>query len=68
MARPKKRAEKEMEATAIQTKPVRLDLSVETHRKLRVVAAEKGLPMAVYARDLVEQSVEREYAELRGNR
>ncbi len=65
MARPKKRAEKEMEATAIRTKPVRLDLSPETHRKLRLVAAENGKPMAVYARDLVEQCVEKEYAALR---
>jgi hypothetical protein len=39
------------------TKPVRLDLSPEVHRMLRVVAAEQDLPMAVFARDVVERTV-----------
>jgi len=39
------------------TKPVRLDLSPELHQMLRVVAAEQGKPMAVFARELVERTV-----------
>ena len=58
----KKREESsEMPATSaepvIKTKPVRLDLTPEVHQMLRVVAAEQGKPMAVFARELVEQSV-----------
>jgi hypothetical protein len=67
MARPKKRG-KDMQATEVQTKPVRLDLDPETHRKLRVVAAEEGKPMAVFARDVVAEEVERRYAALRGKK
>jgi hypothetical protein len=55
-------------AAATETKPVRLDLDVETHRQLRVVAAEEGLPMAVFARQVVEDAVTKRYAEIRGRR
>jgi predicted DNA-binding protein len=44
-------------AEEVKTKPVRLDLSPELHRMLRVVAAEQGKPMAVFARDVVERTV-----------
>lgn len=43
------------------TKPVRLDLAPELHRKLRVVAAEEGKSMSTFARDLVAEAVERLY-------
>jgi hypothetical protein len=43
------------------TKPVRLDLSEETHRRLRVVAAEEAKSMAEWARDLVDQVVNERY-------
>jgi hypothetical protein len=36
------------------TKSVRLDLSEEMHRQLRVMAAQAGLPMSQYVRQLVE--------------
>lgn len=39
------------------TKPVRLDLSPDLHQMLRVVAAEQGKPMAVFAREIVEKTV-----------
>ena len=38
-----------MPATAEEIKPVRLDLGPETHRQLRVVAAENGMSMASFA-------------------
>jgi hypothetical protein len=47
------------------TKPIRLDLSPEIHQMLRVVAAENGKPMAVFARDLIEETVRKLYAERR---
>lgn len=42
-------------------KPVRLDLSEETHLKLRIVAAEHGKPMSIFARDVVEKRVNELY-------
>jgi plasmid stability protein len=63
MARPRK---KEMPATAVETKAVRLDLDMETHRQLRVVAAEEDMPMAIFARDVVTAAVHKRYEELRG--
>ena len=57
----RKRTEKpKMPAAAepeVKTKPVRLDLDPEIHRKLRVVAAEQGKTMAVFAREAVEKWV-----------
>ena len=47
----------------IKTKPVRLDLSLDMHAKLRVVAARHGKPMAVFARQVVEQTVLDQYRE-----
>jgi predicted HicB family RNase H-like nuclease len=60
MAR-KKSEKSEMPATAEKTKPVRLDLSAETHRRLRVVAAEEGKSMSVFAREAIEQLVNERY-------
>lgn len=37
--------------------PVRLDLPPDLHQMLRVVAAEQGKPMAVFAREIVEKTV-----------
>jgi hypothetical protein len=63
----KKTESKEMAAIAEPVvKPVRLDLSPELHQMLRVVAAEAGSPMSVYARDIVEKTVRGRYKELRG--
>jgi plasmid stability protein len=41
-------------------KPVRLDLSQDVHRLLRLVAADEGVSMAAYARDAFEQHVRAE--------
>lgn len=57
MARRKSETPK-MPATAEpKTKPVRLDLSPETHHMLRMVAAQENKPMAVFAREVVERVV-----------
>lgn len=45
----------------MKTKPVRLDLPPDLHQMLRVVAAEQGKPMAVFARDVVEKTVREMY-------
>lgn len=42
------------------TNPVRLDLSPETHRLLRRVAADEDKSMAAYARDLLESHLKDE--------
>jgi hypothetical protein len=64
MAR-KKGEKKPMPAAAEpKTKPVRLDLLEETHRRLRVVAAEEGKSMAEFARDLVERIVNEMYGNI----
>lgn len=61
MAR-KRTEESKMPVTAEpKTKPVRLDLAADVHQMLRVVAAKEGKPMAVFARELVEQEVRRRY-------
>jgi predicted DNA-binding protein len=60
----KKKAAPEMPATAepeAKTKPVRLDLQPDVHHMLRVVAAEQGKPMAVFAREVVEKMVREMY-------
>lgn len=57
---------KKMPATAKpEVKAVRLDLTPEAHRLLRMVAAHEGLSMASYARTLLERHV-REEAKRRG--
>lgn len=61
MARPKKEKEKMPVTAEPKTKPVRLDLSPELHQRLRVVAAEDGKPMAVFAREVLEQVVNQRY-------
>lgn len=48
---------KKMPATASETKYVRLELPVDTHLQLRVMAAKQGMSMAEYTRHLVEQHV-----------
>jgi predicted DNA-binding protein len=63
MAR-KKTEKKPMPATAEpKTKPVRLDLEPDLHQRLRVVAAEQGKPMAVFAREIVERTVDQLYGD-----
>jgi predicted DNA-binding protein len=47
------------------TKPVRLDLQPDVHQMLRVVAAERGKPMAVFAREVIERAVREMYEEHR---
>jgi predicted DNA-binding protein len=66
----KKKPEPRMPATAepeVKTKPVRLDLLPELHQRLRVVSAEQGKPMAVFAREIVEKAVNELYGK-RGER
>lgn len=63
MARAKKGPEKMPVVAEPKTKPVRLDLELELHQRLRVVAAEQGKPMAVFAREIVEQAVNRLYGD-----
>ncbi len=66
MAR-KKTGPPKMPATAEpKAKPVRLDLDPEVHRMLRVVAAEDGKPMSIFARDVVERTVRELYGSRKG--
>jgi hypothetical protein len=48
------------------TKAVRVDLAAAVHAKLRVLAAEAGLPMSAFARQLVEDAVRARYPEVFG--
>ena len=59
MARAKKT---KMQATTEDTKakPVRLDLSPESHRILRIVSSHADQSMAAYARDVVDQHIRAE--------
>jgi predicted HicB family RNase H-like nuclease len=51
----RKKAEKMMPAeTETKVRPVRLDLSPEVHRLLRLLAADEDVSMAAYARDHLE--------------
>jgi hypothetical protein len=51
----KKKASKTgMEQTDSKVRPVRLDLSPETHHLLRKVAADADMSMAAFARDALE--------------
>lgn len=61
MARKKTETPKMPVSAEPKTKPVRLDLDEDVHRMLRVVAAEQGKPMAVFARDVVERVVRDAY-------
>jgi predicted DNA-binding protein len=63
MARKKTEAPKMPAAAEAKTKPVRLDLDLELHQMLRVVAAEQGKPMAVFAREVVESMVRNLYGD-----
>lgn len=57
MGRPKKGAKKVSVTDEIKTRPVRLDFPPDLHHKLRVVAAEEGLPMAVFCREHIGRIV-----------
>jgi hypothetical protein len=57
MGRKKTEPTKMPAAAESKIKPVRLDLDPEVHRMLRVVAAEQGKPMSIFARELVEKTV-----------
>jgi hypothetical protein len=67
MAR-KKTEKKDMPATTSETKFVRLELPIETHIKLRVIAAKRGMSMAEYTRALVEEHVRSVESGKRGDR
>lgn len=58
----RKRQEKEDVIAPAETKlrPVRLDLSPETHRLLRLVAADQEVSMAAFARDFLESHLKDE--------
>ncbi len=58
MAR-KKTEKKEMPATASETKFVRLELPIETHRALRMEAARQEVSMAQLAKIAVEEFLEK---------
>lgn len=53
----RKKPEKKMPATATGTKFVRLELPLDVHIKLRVIAAKQGMSMAQYTKLLVENHV-----------
>jgi hypothetical protein len=60
MAR-KTTGKKAMSATAeVETKPVRLDLSPDVHRLLRIVSADQDVSMAAYARKFLEAHLREE--------
>jgi predicted HicB family RNase H-like nuclease len=62
----RKKTEKKMPAEAeTKIRPVRLDLTPEVHRLLRLVAADEDVSMAAFARDIVEERL-REEAKKRG--
>lgn len=63
MAKARKGEKKVPGIAETKTKPVRLDFHPDLHYKLRIVAAEAGVPMAVYCRELVERSVMEAWAE-----
>lgn len=54
MARKKEVTPVPVTAAEPETKAVRLDLDIESHRQLRLEAAKMELPMAVVVRGLVE--------------
>ena len=59
MAKKKEQADMPAQLEA-KTKPVRLDLPEDLHRKLRAVAGLNNTTMTGYARDAVEKVVEEE--------
>lgn len=65
MARKKKGQEKMPVSVDPKTKPVRLDLDPGDHQMLRVVAAEQGKPMAIFAREVVVAMVRKMYGDRR---
>ncbi len=59
MGRKKKPEDKPMEAVANETKFVRLELPIESHRLLRLEAARQEMSMAELARTVVEEYLHR---------
>jgi hypothetical protein len=59
MPRKKTKEGKLMSATGEILRPIRLDLSVEMHRRLRIQAAKEDKSMAALARELVEEGLKR---------
>lgn len=55
MARKKEGPTMPQAAAETETKSVRLDLSLDSHRRLRLEAAKLEQPMAVVVRNLVEE-------------
>jgi plasmid stability protein len=54
MPRKKSKEGRPVDATGSELKAVRLELTAEMHRRLRIKAAERGMSMAAYVRSLVE--------------
>jgi hypothetical protein len=46
------------------TKSVRVDLPEAVHAKLRILAAEAGVPMSTFVRGLTEQAVRERFPEV----
>lgn len=46
------------------TKAVRCNLAEEVHAKLRILAAEAGLAMSVFVRQLAEEAVRKRFPEV----
>ena len=57
MARKKKEAEPMPAVAPPELKPVRVDLSPDVHKLLRLVSADAGVSMASFARAALEQVV-----------
>jgi plasmid stability protein len=59
MPRRKNEEGKTMSATGVVLKTVRLELPLEVHRRLRVLAAKEEKSMAALAREMVEECLKR---------
>jgi plasmid stability protein len=59
MARAKAKGAKNVIATEIEAKSIRLELPPDVHQQFRVEAAKEGMSMAAVARRLVEEYLKR---------
>ena len=59
MARAKTKGAKNVIATEIEAKSIRLELPPDVHQQFRVEAAKEGMSMAAVARRLVEEYLKR---------
>ena len=59
MARAKPKGAKNVIATEIEAKSIRLELLPDVHQQFRVEAAKEGMSMAAVARRLVEEYLKR---------